>query len=302
MKGYNGERVAVYTGTRNLYKLMVPAFKSLLLHTYVDKIYLFIEDDEFPYELPKQVEIRNVSKQEYFKADGPNMKSRFTYMALMRAALAKEFPELDRILSLDVDTIVNDDISDIWNLPLDDYYYFSASMEPQRTWMEGYFYTNIGVALYNLKKLRDDKKVDEVIEALNTKIYPYMEQDAFNEMCKGQILDMPSMYNANDFTKPTTRILISHYAGMRNWSEVQAIKDYTKLPYEDIEKYRKRTGRESLEMTSDNKEKKLLKKLLNDRLRDYIRANNGDEGEGFKELLEEYQLTEKEFKTYTNSR
>ena len=33
-------KVAVYTGTRNLYSDMLPALNSLLVHSDVDKIYL----------------------------------------------------------------------------------------------------------------------------------------------------------------------------------------------------------------------------------------------------------------------
>ena len=43
-------------------------------------------------------------------------------MAMMRATLSKLFPNLDQILSLDVDTIIEKDISNLWNLNLDDYY------------------------------------------------------------------------------------------------------------------------------------------------------------------------------------
>jgi len=45
-------RAAVYCGTRNLYKNMVIAAKSLLIHSNVEKIYFLIEDDIFPYEVP----------------------------------------------------------------------------------------------------------------------------------------------------------------------------------------------------------------------------------------------------------
>jgi hypothetical protein len=45
-------KVAVYAGTRNIYKDMLPSVKSLLIHSDVDKIYFLIEDDIFPYELP----------------------------------------------------------------------------------------------------------------------------------------------------------------------------------------------------------------------------------------------------------
>ena len=45
-------RAAVYCGTRNLYKNMITAAKSLLIHSNVEKIYFLIEDDIFPYEIP----------------------------------------------------------------------------------------------------------------------------------------------------------------------------------------------------------------------------------------------------------
>ena len=115
-------RAAVYCGTRNIYQDMIPSMKSLLIHSNVEKIYFLIEDDEFPYELPPEVECINVSKQEYFSPSGPNFGSSWSYMILLRAAFTKLFPHLDRILSLDCDTIVNDNISDLWDIPLDDYY------------------------------------------------------------------------------------------------------------------------------------------------------------------------------------
>ena len=48
MKLWKPIKAAVYTGTKNLYKAMVPAVKSLVCNSDVDKIYLFIEDDKFP--------------------------------------------------------------------------------------------------------------------------------------------------------------------------------------------------------------------------------------------------------------
>lgn len=237
---YN-KKVAVYTGTKNLYPDMVPAVKSLLIHSDVDEIWLFIEDDEFPYELPKNVKIRNVSNQKYFKPDGPNMKSKFTYMAMMRAALYKEFPKLDRILSLDVDTLANDDISSIWDVDLGDDYYLAAVREPARSWRED-IYVNIGVALYNLEKLRDGMG-DEVVKALNEGNYTYLEQDVFNQKCKGKILEIGSEYNATEYTKPTNHPKIVHYAGMKleDWRKMPLVDHYYNVPWKDIFEYRKRT-------------------------------------------------------------
>lgn len=235
------KKVAVYTGTRNLYPDMIPAVKSLLIHSDVDEIWLFIEDDKFPYELPKNVKIRNVSDQKYFKPDGPNMKSKFTYMAMMRAALYKEFPKLDRILALDVDTVVNDDISDLWDIPLGDVYYLAAAKEPARSWRDD-IYVNIGVALYNLEMLRDGKG-DEVIKTLNEGNCTYLEQDVFNQKCKGKILEIPSEYNATNYTEPTNHPKIVHYAGMKleDWRKMPLVDHYYNVPWSDIFEYRKRT-------------------------------------------------------------
>lgn len=237
---YN-KKVAVYTGTKNLYPDMVPAVKSLLIHSDVDEIWLFIEDDEFPYELPKNVKIKNVSNQKYFKPDGPNMKSKFTYMAMMRAALYKEFPKLDRILSLDVDTLANDDISSLWDVDLGDDYYLAAVKEPARSWRED-IYVNIGVALYNLEKLRDGMG-DEVVKALNEGNYTYLEQDVFNQKCKGKILEIGSEYNATNYTEPTNHPKIVHYAGMKleDWRKMPLVDHYYNVPWSDIFEYRKRT-------------------------------------------------------------
>lgn len=220
------KRVAVYTGSRNLYEDMIPAIKSMLMNGKPDEIYLLIEDDKFPYWLPSNVKTINVSGQKYFPLTSPNMRSKFTYLAMMRAALAKVLPEdIDMVLSLDCDTIIHGSLDELWNLDLDGYY-FSASEEPGRSKYEDCLYTNTGVALYNLKMLRETGKVDEVIAELNRKHYPWVEQDVFNFMCQGGILPMPSKYNANDFTYPTDEIVIKHYAGYSCWNAEADVQKY----------------------------------------------------------------------------
>ena len=64
------ERVAVYAGTRNLYEVMKTAVNSLLANTRMDRVYLLIEDDHFPYQMPDNVKAFNISNQKFFPADG----------------------------------------------------------------------------------------------------------------------------------------------------------------------------------------------------------------------------------------
>ena len=115
-------RAVVYSGTRNVYQNMLTAAKSLLMHSNVEKIYFLIEDDFFPYQLPQEIECINVSNQQYFRKDGPNFANVCTYMVLLRAVYTKLFPHLDQILSLDNDTIINENISQLWQLDLTNYY------------------------------------------------------------------------------------------------------------------------------------------------------------------------------------
>ena len=223
-------RAAVYTGTRNLYESMIGAAKSLLTFSDVDQIYFLIEDDVFPYELPPKTITINISNQTYFPSNGPNFRSRFTYMALIRAALTKVFPDLDKILSLDVDTIVNENISILWDIDLGDNY-FAAAKELIKS-VNGFFAINAGVMMMNLKQLREDGKDDEVINAVNTKYYKYDIQDAYAEYCQGRILELSPEFNMNndvDYKKAKFKRII-HYAGIKGWQDFPLFKYYRDIP------------------------------------------------------------------------
>ena len=224
-------REAVYAGTRNLYGAMVPAVKSLVANSAVDRIHLLIEDGEFPYELPDLVEVHDVSGQTFFRPDGPNMRGRYTYMAMMRAALCHVL-EGDKVLSLDVDTIAVRDCTAVWDIPLEGCY-FAASREPHRMALgNGFMYCNTGVALYNLSKLRDGK-ADEVIEVLNTARYEWMEQDLFNYLCQGRIAEMDGRYNWCDFTVHAYDPIIRHFAAVQDWHLATEYLQYRHLSWDE---------------------------------------------------------------------
>lgn len=226
-------KYAAYTATRNLYEKMIHSIKSLLLNSDVDKVYLLIEDDKFPVELPKECECINVSKQKIFRVMSPNNCYPWAYMSMMRAALYKMLPDVDVVLSLDADTIIDGDISMLWKYPIDDYY-FVATAEPDRCQGDT-IYANIGVMMMNLAKLRDGKG-DEIVNALNWKRYEILEQDALNELCQGHIGLVPSIYNTCAFTAPCDNPAIVHYAGIRDWTDVPLVQKYMGIPFSEIRK------------------------------------------------------------------
>lgn len=229
-------RLAVYTGTRNIYHDMLVSAKSLLYHHGADRVVFLTEDDTFPEGLPDCITCMNVSNQSFFHPSGPNYSRHWTYMVLMRMALAKLFPDTDRVLSLDHDTIIRKPIDDLWNVNLSVYYF--AAVEEKQIQGRTHPYFNFGVLLHNLYKLRTDAMDDAIISALNTRYFAYCEQDAANELCRGHILSLPPEYNAFSFQSPPVHdpdIIIRHYAACnRNLRTFQDYKTYDSMPWNEI--------------------------------------------------------------------
>lgn len=220
-------KAAAYIATKNLYWSVLPSIKSLLIHSDVDKVYLLIEDDRFPQELPNEVEVINVTKEKPYVS-----------MDTVRCILADLFPELDIIMSADVDTFAIKDVSGIWDLPLGDEYYFAAAKEPVRC-MHGLVYADVGVALFNLKKIREDKKAKEFIKLATDTTLSIPEKSAINYACQKHILDMPSKYNASRFTKPPEENRIIHYDGYEKWNNKPEFIRYDSFSLERVHAMRR---------------------------------------------------------------
>lgn len=229
-------RAACYGATRNMYANMIPAIKSLLMHSNVEKIYLMIEDREFPYELPPECECIDVSKQKFFKKTGPNYKNYWTYMALMKAALHRLLPEsVERVLMLDCDTIVDRNIDDVWEMDLHGKL-IGAVWETFKS-TEKYYY-NAGVLIMDLKGLRETGLGDAWVKELNTVKYHFCEQDSMNVLFEGKILTLDQELNCTDVSpSPMPRIL--HFAGHREFVDYPIVCKYREIPWSEIRKDRR---------------------------------------------------------------
>lgn len=227
------DRVAIYAGTRNLYPQMYTALKSLLINNSMDRVFLLIEDDEFPYPLPKHVFPVNVSEQEIFKKDSPNFKNKWSYMTLMRCVLSTIFEKEKRVLWLDCDTIVDDDITDLFEMNINGYYY-AGVMEPGKS-LGVFRYINAGVLLCNCELLRETGKEFEMTYFLNAVKLEYLDQDIINILCQGRIRLIDSTYNSNNYVMPCFQPKIIHYAAIKDYTNEWAYKKYEKMdmPMED---------------------------------------------------------------------
>ena len=238
-------RHAAYCGTRNIYNDMEIAAKSLIANSSVDVVHFIIEDSEFPRELPDIIKCHDMSGQRFFSSDSPNMRSQFTYMAMMRIALCHVLKDADAVLSLDADTVCVGNVDGIWDLPIDSDY-FAAVPEWHRS-NDGLQYCNFGVVLYNLANMRDGK-ADECIEVLNKRGYTWVEQDIGNYLCQARICEMPPEYNANHWTvknffelpsqsrKSIAKIV--HYAGIREYRGYDEWREFENMSWDDVMKMR----------------------------------------------------------------
>lgn len=256
------DKIVVYTGTRNVYKAMETAAKSLLASTPVDHVYFMIEDDVYPDALPDIITTMHLPEQNWFDSSGPNYHSSWTYMAFLRLAFAKVFPQYDQVLYLDSDTIVLRDITsmlelslgqnlfgmvqeDINEIPLEIMHSFAVvpdglvkfqSDEPRPEFCIRPYY-NSGVMLMNLHQLRVTGKDDSLIRHLNTTLHQYPDQDTINLLCHDMILSLPPEYNVipalfPDF--PQHKIRIRHFASDKPLWKSSLWQSFRRMSWDDV--------------------------------------------------------------------
>lgn len=222
------DRVVVYAGTRNLYHNMTVAARSLLEHTRVDRVWFLTEDDDFPEPLPDVIRNINVIGQTWFYADGPNYYSPWTYMTLMRLALAEILPAEHRVLWLDVDTIVEADIGELFDTDLKGRC-AAAVVEPYRGG-KPFTYYNAGVMLWDLDQVRKTGIWRELIRTVNGRKLEFPDQDAINLRMQEELVTLSPAYNACDWTipagSPPVERKIIHFAADRRYSERPGFRKY----------------------------------------------------------------------------
>ena len=210
-------KTVVYFGSREIYGDFYTAIRSLLAHTDCRVITITEDPDPF-YDLP----VHNiVYKAEWFNE--LNLQTKWRKFGPIRAAFTKILPEYDLVLSLDVDPIVEKDVSALFDIDMTDYY-FAACKETKLS-EPGRPYWNNGVCLMNLKKIREDKKDDQMIHALNTESFRYVGQDVMTRYLD-KVLELPSDYNVCQFTAPTRNVIIRHYANRTDWRDLPEVTQY----------------------------------------------------------------------------
>ena len=130
---------------------------------------------------------------------------RYTEAASYRLLLPELLLDHDKVLYIDCDVIVRNDLAALYKqTDISDYYLaavFEASLESQEAYLaqlglEAGEYFNSGFLLMNLKKLREDEMVPKLLEAAKTPGLQFPDQDVLNQLCKGKVLGLPAYQNS----------------------------------------------------------------------------------------------------------
>lgn len=223
--------------TRNLYPDLGPPIKALLVNSDVEKIYLFLEDDDPGVYLPPECQVVNVSEFDHFWRGSPNATSSWTYMVLMRSLFHRMLPE-DRVLSLDLDAFVLKDVSKLWRLDMRDKL-IAGVRETTPLDSPEFPYFNMGFVMINLAYLRETGKGEEIVRGLKNRYMQYPEQHAYNFACSGAVLWLPREWNAGKGTEPYGEPVVRHFmAESATYRDSDIYRHFRDLPWEEVRPWR----------------------------------------------------------------
>ncbi|MGL2880602.1 glycosyltransferase family 8 protein [Helicobacter pylori] len=169
-------------------------------------------------------------KKLYLKLNSFSQK-RFSKMIMCRFFFASLFPQYDKMIMFDVDTLFVGDISESFFIPLDDHYFGAArekdliamdrnsakdlyelrqmhaktigvadafpNLEEAQILFDNYF--NAGFLVLNLKSWRKENLENQLVAffLLKNEKLLFNDQDALCFVCRGRILELPYSYNAH---------------------------------------------------------------------------------------------------------
>ena len=186
LSNYHGQMpITVYILTTGL----LPVDQERLLrlgHQFQAEIHLLLVE-------PAQVEGLKVSKH----------ISAATYFRLLAGRLLPE--RVEKVLYLDSDLLILDDIGALWNVDITEYALAAVvdqgnNKRPELGIESPADYFNAGVTLLNLKQWRGEDIGNQVLQFVrdHTEMIQYWDQDGMNAILRGRWLGLPLRWNVQN--------------------------------------------------------------------------------------------------------
>lgn len=151
---------------------------------------------------------------QHFK-NNANKNTGYTQYTLIR--LLADFLNLpDKILYLDTDIMANADITQLYNIDITNYEY-AAVLDALGRFFIKYNYTNNGMLLLNMKKIKETKLFEKARQMVCTKKMLLSDQSALNKHTTKKLI-LPRKYNEQYGIKNNT--VIKHFCKRFKWLPV----------------------------------------------------------------------------------
>lgn len=175
--------------------------KVHILHTKLSKNDEDYIQQTFKYDDKLEFLFYQVNVELFY--DMTNLRDGLSIETFFRLLLPQEMPEnIDRVLYIDADVVINDDVSKIYNLDIENYY-LAGVVDVYEPFLDTIKfesitdYFNAGVLLINLKKWRDENFLMQCISFMNK--YPERiimeDQDILNGTLHGKWKRLPLKWN-----------------------------------------------------------------------------------------------------------
>ena len=169
-----------------------------------------------------KIDVTDLYEKEF--GNSPNESAYCTPYTLLRL-LADLIPNMpDKLLYLDIDIMVADDLKKLYDIDIKNYEY-AAVKEKYGCWLIRPDYINAGMLLLNMKKISETKLLEKARELIKTKKMLFADQDAIFKSTTKKLI-IPRKFNEQSkFNRKDT--VICHFC-----------KRLMLLPYPHTENYK----------------------------------------------------------------
>ena len=194
-----------------------------------------------------KIDVTNLYEEEFMKCK--NESAYCTPYTLLRL-LADMVPNIpDKLLYLDIDMMIGDDLSKLYNIDVSDYEY-AAVKEKYGSWLIRPDYINAGMLLLNMEKIKETGLLKKARNLIKTKKMLFADQDAIfrsttNKLLLPRIFNEQSKFNKKDtvvchFCKRLMLLPYPHTENFKQWNVEEVHKVLKCHSFdEDLEEYLK---------------------------------------------------------------
>lgn len=156
---------------------------------------------------------------------------KYTIAASYRLLLPDLLPQYDKVLYMDCDMIIQNDVAKLFSETQLGENYMAGVIEATLPEQENHLlsihckpgeYINSGFLLMNLQKLREDGMVKKFLKASENKALEFPDQDVINMLCKGKLIRLEPFWNSiRTFVLPQYKNTFLKFYTSSDWINVK---------------------------------------------------------------------------------